>query len=119
MEIKDALDFKDPGPQIVAKGRLHRITIECYAPDSATPEQIEAFIKNELGFGGIGPDNPLYDGAFEVRYVEHERDMGVNGYTIWNAEGEDGKPGSRTGKVIHRRPGEPLVVEYQQPNERS
>ena len=115
MDIKETLDLKDDSPQVVKLGRLHHVTVECFVPENATPEQIEEYISGELGWGGIGPDNPLYHGGLQVREVTHERDTGLNGYTLWNAVGDDAKPGHRTGSTILRKPGEPWNVIYSPP----
>lgn len=116
MEIRDRYDYADPGPQVVRRGRLHRLEIECYVSSEASPDQIAEFVSTGLGFGGIGPDNPLYDGSgFEVRDVVHVKDLGVDGYTLWDAKGEGCAPNSRKGRTVHRRPGEPLGFDYTPP----
>lgn len=107
MPIRDHLDLMDPSPQIVSLGRVHRLEIEIYVPENATPEQIEEAVSAELGCGGIGPDNPLYNSGWTLKDCTHRRDTGLNGFELWDAEGEH-KPGSRSGKTVYRRDGEPL-----------
>lgn len=112
IEIRHQLDHQDDGPQIVRRGRLHELTIQCFVPAETTPEQIEQYIMHELGSGSLGPDNPLYNGGIEVESVWHQRDTGMIGYTLWNAVGEGTKPGARTGRYVLKRAGESLDFEY-------
>lgn len=114
LKIIDSLDHKDDGPQVVRRGRVHRVIVECYAAKDISPEHLEEFISTELGFGGIGPDNPLYNGdGFELRNVIYDRDMQMDGFTLWNAKGDGCPTNERRGTTVHRRPGEPLNFEYE------
>lgn len=102
--VVDRMDYKNPGPQVVKKGRVHRLTVEVYITVDATPDQIEEAISLELGYGGMGPDNPLYNGGWEAREVTYDRDTGLDGYTLWDAQKGD----KRSGRTVLRKPGQQI-----------
>ena len=105
MPIRNSQDIRDPGPQVVRRGHLHSFMVTCYLSGDESVDDVSQAIAEDMDVPDV-----------EVLAVEHVKDHGVEGYTLWEAMGErPGEPNSRFGNTVHLRPGEPLRHTYTPP----
>ena len=107
----DRFQASDPRPQKVNLGQVFHARVRIYAPLGTKVDQIEEGLKYALGLGSCASDNPLVDGINGV--VERVAATGKQAMALYDAEGENTKPGHRLGRVIEKTIGQPLSWRYE------
>ena len=101
VEVRSEVDLADRGPQLVALGRVHWMTLACYGRNGERPEDMCRRVERALD----------RDVVLRVSFLAHQGGEEEAGY--WLVGGSEREAGAiRESLIVHRSPGEDLGYLY-------